>query len=87
MTRVLSKDLARKGITVNCVAPGPTATELFMKGKSEAMLKMIAGLNPQGRPQGRIGQPDVITGVVAFLSGGESGWVTGQVMRVNAGMA
>ncbi|KAE9368814.1 NAD(P)-binding protein [Stipitochalara longipes BDJ] len=83
MTRVLSKDLARKGIMVNCVAPGPTATELFMHGKSEQVLKMIAGFNPQGR----IGQPEEIAGVVAFLSGESSSWVTGQTVRVNGGMA
>jgi len=83
MTRVLSKDLARKGIMVNCVAPGPTATELFMHGKSEQVLQMIAGFNPQGR----IGQPEEIAGVVAFLSGEGSSWVTGQTVRVNGGMA
>src|SRR6187402_1340704 len=49
MTRVLSKDLSRKGIMVNAIAPGPTATDLFIKGKPESLLKMIAGFNPQGR--------------------------------------
>ncbi|PMD38511.1 NAD(P)-binding protein [Hyaloscypha variabilis F] len=83
MTRVMSKDLARKGIMVNCVAPGPTGTELFFHGKSEQVLKMIAGFNPQGR----IGQPEEIAGVVAFLSGADSSWVTGQTIRVNGGMA
>jgi 3-oxoacyl-[acyl-carrier protein] reductase len=83
MTRVLSKDLARKGIMVNCVAPGPTATELFMHGKSEQLLKMIAGFNPQGR----IGQPEEIAGVVGFLAGEGASWVTGQTIRVNGGMA
>jgi 3-oxoacyl-[acyl-carrier protein] reductase len=83
MTRVMSKDLARKGIMVNCVAPGPTGTELFFHGKSEQVLKMIAGFNPQGR----IGQPEEIAGVVAFLSGENSSWVTGQTIRVNGGMA
>lgn len=82
-TRVLSKDLARRGITVNAVAPGPTATDLFMKGKPENVLKAIAGLNPQGR----IGTPEEIAGVVAFLAGEGSNWVTGQVLRVNGGMA
>lgn len=83
MTRVLSKDLARKGIMVNCVSPGPTNTELFMKGKSEQVIKTIASFNPQGR----IGEPEEIAGVVAFLSGPESSWVTGQNVRVNGGMA
>ncbi|KAG0651433.1 Short chain dehydrogenase mdpC [Hyphodiscus hymeniophilus] len=83
MTRALSKDLARKGIMVNCVAPGPTATDLFMKGKSEQLLKMIAGFNPQGR----IGQPDEVSGVVGFLASEQASWITGQVLRVNGGMA
>lgn len=83
MTRVLSKDLARKGIMVNCVAPGPTATDLFMQGKSEQVLKMIAGFNPQGR----IGKPEEIAGVVGFLAGESASWVTGQTVRVNGGMA
>ncbi|PMD61771.1 NAD(P)-binding protein [Hyaloscypha bicolor E] len=83
MTRVMSKDLARKGIMVNCVAPGPTGTELFMHGKSEQVLKMIAGFNPQGR----IGRPEEIAGVVGFLVGEGSSWVTGQMVRVNGGMA
>jgi 3-oxoacyl-[acyl-carrier protein] reductase len=83
MTRLLSKDLARKGIMVNAIAPGPTATDLFLKGKSEQLLKVIAGFNPQGR----IGMPEEIAGVAAFLAGSEASWVTGQVIRVNGGMA
>lgn len=83
MTRLLSKDLARKTISVNCVAPGPTATELFLKGKSDQLLKIIAGFNPQNR----IGKPEEIADAVVYLSGQESSWVTGQVLRVNGGMA
>lgn len=83
MTRVMSKDLARKGINVNAVAPGPTGTELFLNGKSEQLLKMIAGFSPQNR----IGAPEEIADVVAFLSSSASKWVTGQVLRVNGGMA
>ncbi|KAK9327584.1 hypothetical protein V1520DRAFT_41203 [Lipomyces starkeyi] len=83
MTRVMSKDLARKGISVNAVAPGPTGTDLFFRGKSEQLLKMIAGFNPQNR----IGTPEEIADVVAFLSGDGSKWITGQTVRVNGGMA
>ena len=83
MTRVMSKDLARKGITVNCIAPGPTATDLFFKGKSEQILTMMKGLNPQGR----LGTPEDIAEVVAMVSGEGSAWVTGQIIRVNGGMA
>ncbi|KAI1334601.1 NAD(P)-binding protein [Xylariaceae sp. FL0016] len=81
LTRVLAKDLGRKGINVNAVAPGPTATELFFAGKSEAMVKGIAGASPFNR----LGQPDEIASVVAFLAGEESSWVSGQILGANGG--
>lgn len=83
MTRVLAKDLASKGINVNAVAPGPTATELFLKGKPEPVLKAISG----NIPFGRLGEPDEIASTVAFLCSSASKWVTGQVIRVNGGMS
>ena len=81
--RVLSKDLARRGICVNAVSPGPTATDLFLKGKPDAVVKMISGLNPQNR----LGTPEEIAETVAFLSGEGGSWVSGQVLRVNGGSA
>ncbi|XXH04086.1 hypothetical protein Hte_010497 [Hypoxylon texense] len=81
MTRVISKDLGRRGILVNAVAPGPTGTELFFRGKSEELLKTIANFNPQGR----IGTPEEIAETIVFLS--TSSWVSGQVIRANGGMA
>jgi 3-oxoacyl-[acyl-carrier protein] reductase len=83
ITRCLSKDLATKGISVNAVSPGPTGTDLFYKGKSEEMLKMIAGFNPYKR----IGQPEEVADAIVFLSGPGSRWITGQNVRVNGGMA
>lgn len=83
ITRVLSKDLARRGILVNAVSPGPTATDLFLKGKPEGVIKAISGLNPQGR----LGKPEEIAETVNFLAGPASSWVTGQVLRVNGGHA
>lgn len=83
MTRLFSKDLARKGILVNAIAPGPTGTELFMRGKSEQVLNAIAGMNPQGR----IGGPEEVADAVVLLCGESSRWITGQVLRVNGGMA
>jgi 3-oxoacyl-[acyl-carrier protein] reductase len=83
MTKVLSKDLARKGISVNCVAPGPTGTDLFLRGKPEQLLKTIASLNPHNR----IGEPDEIADAIVFLSGEGSRWISGQILAVNGGMA
>ncbi|KAL4916764.1 hypothetical protein BDW62DRAFT_100952 [Aspergillus aurantiobrunneus] len=83
MTRVMAKDLARKGILVNCIAPGPTTTGLFLEGKSDQMLKTVANFSPFGR----IGEPDEIANVVSFLCGKDSSWVSGQVLRVNGAMA
>ena len=83
IVRVLSKDLARRGVMVNGIAPGPTGTELFLKGKNEAVLERIRGLNPAGR----IGEPEEVARVVGFLSGEGAAWVSGQMLRVNGGMA
>jgi 3-oxoacyl-[acyl-carrier protein] reductase len=82
-TRVLSKDLAPKGISVNCVSPGPTDTALFRQGKPEAVINHIAGLSPFNR----LGQVDDIKGVVTFLAGPEAAWVSGQNIRVNGAFA
>lgn len=83
MVRVLSKDLARRGVMVNGVAPGPTATELFVKGKSEELLETISSLHPARR----IGAPEEVARVVGFLSGEGAAWVSGQILRVNGGSA
>ena len=82
MVRVLAKDLATKGINVNCVAPGPTATELFFQGKSEELVNRIAS----GTPFNRIGQPGEIAKAIAYFSGEGGSWVNGQILRVNGGM-
>ncbi|KAJ5267011.1 hypothetical protein N7478_009819 [Penicillium angulare] len=83
MARVAAKDLGRKGILVNTVAPGPTMTDLFTEGKSEQLIKTLAAANPLNR----IGEADEIAAVMAFLSGKDSSWMTGQILRVNGGMA
>ncbi|KAJ5781836.1 uncharacterized protein N7518_010319 [Penicillium psychrosexuale] len=83
MARVMAKDLARKNIVVNAVAPGPTTTELFLKGKSEQVLNAVAGFSPFGR----IGKPEEIANVIAFLCGEDSSWMSGQIVQVNGGMA
>jgi 3-oxoacyl-[acyl-carrier protein] reductase len=82
MTHVASKELGKRRITVNAVAPGPVETELFMTGKSEELVQNII----RNIPLGRLGQPDDIASVVSFLAGTESGWVNGQILRANGGM-
>ena len=82
MTHVASKELGKRKITVNAVAPGPVETELFMNGKSDELVQRIVGTIPLGR----LGQPEDIASVVSFLASPESGWVNGQVLRANGGM-
>jgi len=83
MTRVLAKDLGTKGIRVNAIAPGPTATELFLEGKPEQLIKGIASASPFNK----LGEPDEIADVVAFMAGNASRWLSGQIVRVNGAMA
>ena len=82
LTHILAKELGARGITVNAVAPGPTATALFLDDKDPATIDRIA----KAAPLGRLGQPGDIADVVAFLAGPEGGWVNGQVLRVNGGV-
>ena len=79
MLRIMAKDVARKGIVVNGIAPGPTGTDLFYKGKSDEVVKMIANLSPFGK----LGEPEEIADATAFLCGNDSRWVSGQMIRVN----
>lgn len=83
MCRTMSKDLATKGINVNCVAPGPTGTDLFYEGKSEQVLNMIKSHNPRNR----IGEPEEVAEAIVWLSGQGARWTTGQILRVNGGQA
>ena len=82
MTHVLSKELRGRNITVNAVAPGPTATELFLKGKPQEVIDHLSKLAPLER----LGQPEDIANAVAFLAGPDGAWVNGQVLRVNGGI-
>lgn len=82
LTAVLSKELRGRSITVNAVAPGPTATDLFLNGKSPELIDRMAKMNPLER----LGTPGDIANVVAFLAGADGGWINGQVLRANGGM-
>jgi 3-oxoacyl-[acyl-carrier protein] reductase len=82
MTGVLVKELRGRNITVNAVAPGPTATDLFLNGKPQEIVDRLAKLAPLER----LGQPEDIAAAVAFLAGPDGGWVNGQTIRVNGGI-
>jgi 3-oxoacyl-[acyl-carrier protein] reductase len=81
MTHVLAKELGSRKVTVNAVAPGPVATELFLTGKSDELIQRLT----KDIPLGRLGEPDDIARVVSFLASPESGWINGQVIKANGG--
>jgi acetoacetyl-CoA reductase len=80
LTRALALENARKGVTVNAVAPGYIATEL-LSGVSEEVMKSIVGQIPVGR----LGQPDEVARCVAFLAADEASWITGSTLTINGG--
>ncbi|MFM0085152.1 SDR family oxidoreductase [Paraburkholderia sediminicola] len=82
-THVFAKELRGRNITVNAVAPGPIATSLFLDGKTEEQIQTFAKMPPLQR----LGQPDDIASVVSFLAGTDAGWVNGQILRANGGVA
>jgi 3-oxoacyl-[acyl-carrier protein] reductase len=81
-TNIFAKELRGKGISVTAVAPGPTATDLFMEGKTPELVERLGKMAPLER----LGTPDDIAGTVAFLVGPQGAWVNGQTLRVNGGI-
>jgi 3-oxoacyl-[acyl-carrier protein] reductase len=77
-SKALAVELASRNITVNCVAPGPIRTDMLKDAPLEEMLKAI--------PAGRLGEPDEVASLVAYLMSDEAGYITRQVIGVNGGM-
>jgi 3-oxoacyl-[acyl-carrier protein] reductase len=82
MTSVLAKELRGRNITVNAIAPGPTATKLFLDGKPQEVIDRLSNMAPLGR----LGQPQDIAAAVAFLAGPDGAWINGQTVRANGGI-
>jgi 3-oxoacyl-[acyl-carrier protein] reductase len=81
ITLILARELRGRDITVNAVAPGPTATPLFLDGKDQATIDQLAGMTPLER----LGTPADIAETVAFLAG-PARWINGQVLYANGGV-
>jgi acetoacetyl-CoA reductase len=79
-TKALAQENARKGITVNCVAPGYVNTEMVAAMPEKILQSVVAGI-----PVNRLGEPDEIGSLVAYLAGEEAGFITGSVMSINGG--
>jgi 3-oxoacyl-[acyl-carrier protein] reductase len=81
LTSILAKELRGRDVTVNAVAPGPTATDLFLKGKPPEVVDRLA----KAAPLERLGRPQDIAGAVSFLAGPDGAWINGQTLRANGG--
>jgi 3-oxoacyl-[acyl-carrier protein] reductase len=82
MTHVLANELRGRNITVNAIAPGPTATDLFLNGKPPEVVERLSKLAPLER----LGQPADIAAAVAFLAGPDGAWINAQTLRANGGI-
>jgi 3-oxoacyl-[acyl-carrier protein] reductase len=81
MTNIFAKELRGKQITVNAVAPGPTATALFLNGKTPEVIERMS----KAAPLERLGSPEDIAKAVSYLAA-PHGWVNGQTLRANGGL-
>lgn len=82
LTNIMAKELRGKNIRVNAIAPGPTATALFLDGKTPETIERMAKMAPLER----LGTPEDIASAVAFLVSEDAGWVNGQTLRANGGV-
>jgi 3-oxoacyl-[acyl-carrier protein] reductase len=81
MTLILAKEMRGRDVTVNAVAPGPTATPLFLDGKPQQAIDNLRNMSPLER----LGEPDDVAEAVAFLAG-PARWVNGQIIYTNGGV-
>ncbi|KAF5208116.1 Nadph-dependent aldehyde reductase-like protein [Thalictrum thalictroides] len=81
MMKIMAKELKGTGITANCIAPGPIATELFFAGKTDETVKRMA----DACPLGRIGETNDVAPLVGFIASDAGEWINGQVIRINGG--
>lgn len=90
LAKTLAREFARKGITFNSVAPGPTATPMMdaalAGGDGDAGRKILEKII-RGVPLGRIGEPEDVAGIVTFLASDEAAFITGQVISVSGGLS
>jgi 3-oxoacyl-[acyl-carrier protein] reductase len=82
MTNIFAKELRGKQIRVNAIAPGPTATALFLDGKSPEVVERMS----KAAPLERLGTPQDIANAVSMLVSPAAGWVNGQTLRANGGL-
>ena len=82
MTHILANEMRGKNITVNAIAPGPTATHLFLDGKPQGVIDHLSHLAPLER----LGTPGDVAAAVSFLAGPDGSWINGQVLRANGGI-
>ncbi|SDP57166.1 3-oxoacyl-[acyl-carrier protein] reductase [Mucilaginibacter sp. OK268] len=83
LTRIFAKEVGARGINANRVSPGPTNTELFIKGKPQEVIDRLASLSAFNR----IGKPEDIAKIVAFLASDEAKWISAQNIGANGAMA
>lgn len=82
LTVTMANEMRGRRITVNAVAPGPTKTDLFLKGKPQEVIDQLS----RAAPLERLGEPKDIADIIAFLAGPEGGWINGQIIRSNGGI-
>jgi 2-hydroxycyclohexanecarboxyl-CoA dehydrogenase len=84
-TKTLAREVARHNITANVVCPGPTDTPLLAEIAGEGNDQLVDALK-RGIPMKRLGRPEDVAGVVAFLASDDAGFMTGQMIMVNGGV-